>query len=149
MIEATLPGIPLEIVAAVLENASFRTTWDRHQTSCSCHDDWGCPESHTNSIFHCVLHAPPFADRDFVNFVAYAKSEDGNAYMVVARDGEHPKYSSPGKNTVRANIFGNVCYVHRNEDDQASTSFVMISKQDIKMTYIPQWLMNYFVPSEL
>jgi len=141
-----LRGLPLEAVAHVMNNFTDRSKWDKQQVNFRCHDDWGSPVR-CNSLFYFILRVPPLTDREFLNIFAMARSDDGNAYMTIARDGTHPSYKTR-KGCVRGSLFGNVLLVSRG-DEPGSTNLTMITKQDVKLPVVPHWLINKVVPGQI
>jgi len=146
LIQAKLRDIPLEAAGYVLNNFTDRSKWDKQQMQFRCHDDWGC-RVRFNSLFYFILRIPPLTDREFLNIFAMATSDDGNAYLTIARDAKHPSYA-PRKGCIRASLIGNVAHVCRG-DDPGSSVLTLITKQDIKLPVIPHWLINKVFPGQM
>jgi len=145
LLQIKMKGIPIEEAARVLNNFSERSQWDKQSVRFHCHDDWGAPVEF-NGLFYFALHAPPLTDRDFLNYFAAAKADDGNAYMTIARAARHPSYS-PRKGNVRAHMHGNVALINR-DSDPGSTIFTVVTKQDIFLPIVPHWLINKLLPGQ-
>jgi len=146
LLQVKMKGIPIEEAARALNTFSERGQWDKQQVRFHCHDDWGAPVEF-NGLFYFAIHAPPLTDRDFLNYFAVAKADDGNAYMTITRAARHPSYS-PRKGNVRAKLHGNVSLISR-DTDPGSTVFTMVTKQDIFLPLVPHWLINKILPGQL
>lgn len=148
LVDAHLPGIPLECAADVISNFTERSQWDTQQVDFVCHDEWGSPPGFANGLFSFTLHVPPLVDRDFVNFHLMARRADGNGYITLTREAAHPSYP-PKQNKVRGKLYANVLYANRDDKDPKSTRFCLIVKTDAKFGIVPFWLINIFIPGEL
>jgi len=119
------------------------------QVDFSCHDNWGCPPSHSNGLMRFSLNMSPFSKRDFCNVFALAKAADGSGYITFCRDCEHPAYTNVRSDRIQAQLHGNVSYIYRDPQHPGSTRIAMITKQDVKIGVIPHWLINSLVPSQM
>lgn len=149
---ASLPGLPVELAADQLNNMQQRMLWDQYVRDVTLTDIPAGEKGYAvpGQCMYFVLHAPPFADRDFVTQVVTMKSRKGDAYLTYTRSIEHEAYPAGMKNRVRARLDGCMVAVRRDPKDPLNSSqMLMMTRQDIKLPFVPVWFINRWAPSKL
>lgn len=97
-----------------------------------------------NDVLHCILHAPPLRDRDFVLFFTVWRKVDGKGILLYSRFADDAL--SPPTRAVRA-----IQYVQATtilEDGTGGVSIETLTAIDPIIPFMPQWIVSWLVPSE-
>mmetsp|Transcript_32387 Transcript_32387/g.69024 ORF Transcript_32387/g.69024 Transcript_32387/m.69024 type:complete len:351 (+) Transcript_32387:53-1105(+) len=148
MVESTLKGVPLALASDQCNNFPQRTAWDRHIHSVVLHDvQPGNTTSVPSNLFYFVLRAAPFQDRDFVARHILGTSTSGNGYFTYMRDTRHVAYPPGQKRRIRGSMPGCLNMIRRDPTDpENSCIFVNIVRVDLKLPFVPLWLVNTWAP---
>jgi hypothetical protein len=150
-VDAELPGVPIELAADQLCCFGERCRWDPYIVGTRVHAVRPASEQEVPAnLFYYVVHAPPFADRDAVTQIVASKSSGGDAMFTYCRSVDHPGYPAGRMGRIRAHMNGTFTVIRRDPaDPERSSRLMIISGQDIKLPFVPSWLVSYFMPSKL
>mmetsp|Transcript_13190 Transcript_13190/g.34832 ORF Transcript_13190/g.34832 Transcript_13190/m.34832 type:complete len:410 (+) Transcript_13190:2-1231(+) len=150
--EASLPGVPVALAADQLNNFQQRTQWDEYCRDVKVHDIAAGDQGYAvaGQLMYFVLHAPPFSARDFVTQVVTMRSKSGDAYLTYTRSVEDEAFPAGRDGRVRARLDGCLVVVRRDpKDPENSSQMLMLTRQDIKLPFVPHWFINRFAPAKL
>jgi len=140
VIPSEVCAAPLELVTDLILNFNERARWDVTAGS-----GRGFRLPNGSELLNFEIHAPPFGDRDSINFHAVARRKDGNGVMTYMRQADDAFLPARDK-FVRARMV--MCATEIVRTDRG-IEICITNAVDVCLPVLPYWLISFFIPGEM